>query len=620
MVAEGPEALPWPPDSENEQEGRRVRIPTIAVLTGPQPVDGDGLLRADLAAIGVTVIEADGPAAAARAVASASAAGRVALVDRRLVAHRHALRLALHDPRWSAAHAPGVLTVSGHARELLATRLRTLPDLTGHRVAGGSPAAKLTAPRPLVPDTLAEQLAEALPLHEVTLPEGLVALLVDAPLTARKTAYAAVAAVDDEAIRLRRAVKSDDGLFTTLFVSSYSRHLARWFARHGLSPNTITTLSLLVAVLGALAAATGTRAGYVGAAVALYLSFVLDCVDGQLARYTLNFSRIGSWLDATFDRVKEYAVYAGLAFGSARHGDDVWVFACLALALQTLRHHIDFAFHEAQRSAPIQYEAQRSAPIQYEAQRSAPTQQEAQRSASAQQEAQRSQAETAAEPSQPPAKSLGYWARKTVILPIGERWALIALLTALTTPRTTFTVLLVWGVLAAAYTTAGRIARSVRSTATRTAEAVDTLYSMSDILARLGAERRRLGGRLGWLIPPSCHALEYAIAIAIASQVHSAPPVAFAYLAALAYHHYDTVYRVRAGAVAPRWLTMAGCFGFEGRIVVLGAVGLVLGGGTHRPLTPTLAVLAVYLWALFLIESVRFWARPAAPALPGDAL
>ena len=127
-----------------------MRIPTIAVLTGPQPVDGDGLLRAELSALGATVVDADGPAAAARAVASASAAGRVALVDRRLIAHRHALRLAIEDPRWVAAHSVGVLTVSGQARELLATRLRTLPDLTAHRVEGASPAAKLTAPRPLV--------------------------------------------------------------------------------------------------------------------------------------------------------------------------------------------------------------------------------------------------------------------------------------------------------------------------------------------------------------------------------------------------------------------------------------------------------------------------------------
>ena len=138
------------------------------------------------------------------------------------------------------------------------------------------PISRLTAPRPLSPDVLAAQLAESLPIHEVTLPDGLIATLVDAPLTARKQAYEQVAVTDGEAIRLRRAVKSDDGLFTTLFVSSYSRYLARWCAGRGLSPNTVTTLSLLVAVIGAFTATTGTRVGYVGAAVALYLSFVLD--------------------------------------------------------------------------------------------------------------------------------------------------------------------------------------------------------------------------------------------------------------------------------------------------------------------------------------------------------
>src|SRR5258708_1434274 len=136
------------------------------------------MLRVDLAAIGATVIEADGPAATARGGGSAWAAGRVALVDRRLVAHRHALRLAIEDPRWPAAHTTGVLTVSGHARELLATRLRTLPDLTGHRVEGGSPAAPLTPPPPLSPDSLATQFAASLPIHEVILPDGLIATAV----------------------------------------------------------------------------------------------------------------------------------------------------------------------------------------------------------------------------------------------------------------------------------------------------------------------------------------------------------------------------------------------------------------------------------------------------------
>ncbi len=48
------------------------------------------------------------------------------------------------------------------------------------------------------------------------------------------------------------------------------------------------------------------------AAVLLYLGFVLDCVDGQLARYTRHFSAWGGWLDTMADRAKEYVVYAGL--------------------------------------------------------------------------------------------------------------------------------------------------------------------------------------------------------------------------------------------------------------------------------------------------------------------
>jgi hypothetical protein len=597
-----------------------VRIPTIAVLTGPQPVDGDGVLRTELSALGATVVDADGPAAAARAVASASAAGRVALVDRRLIAHRHALRLAIEDPRWTAAHSVGVLTVSGQARELLATRLRTLPDLTAHRVEGAGPAAKLTAPRPLVPDALATQLAQSLPIHEVTLPAGLVATLVDAPLAARKDAYDRVAHVDGEAIRLRKAVKGDDGLFATLFVSSYSRFLARWCADRGVSPNLVTTLSLLIAVVGAISAATGTRAGYVVAAVALYVSFVLDCTDGQLARYALNFSRVGSWLDATFDRAKEYAVYAGLAFGSAHNGDDVWLLAALAMSLLTVRNHVDYAFHDATRSESTLHEAKRSESTLHEAKRSESTLYEGKRGE------QGASAGANDGNTQPlpvtPDKTVAYWARKIIVLPIGERWALIALLTALTTPRTTFTVLLVWGLIAAAYTTAGRVQRSlVPQAAGRSSEAIDALYSMSDILARPLAEARRLGSKLGWLVPPVYHAFEYAIAIALAVEAHSAMPVAFLYLAAVMYHHYDVVYRIRAGVSVPRWLTVAGALGFEGRVVILVFASFIPTKPAHHGITYAFLALAIYLWALFLAESVHFWLRPNATALlPADAV
>ena len=82
--------------------------------------------------------------------------------------------------------------------------------------------------------------------------------------------------------------------------------------------------------------------------VLVYFAFVFDCVDGQLARYTRQFSKLGAWLDSIFDRSKEYVVFAGLAIGASRTGDPVWLLAGAALALQTTRHAIDFSYPVSQ--------------------------------------------------------------------------------------------------------------------------------------------------------------------------------------------------------------------------------------------------------------------------------
>jgi phosphatidylglycerophosphate synthase len=566
-----------------------VRSAVIAVLTGPQPVDGDGLLRSTLTGLGITVITADGPAATARAVASASAAGAVALVDPRLAAHPHALRLALLDPRWEAAHAPGMLTVAGAARELLAAELRAMPDLTAHRVDGTSPAARLTAPRPLLADEFAELLrVKGVVVHETALPDGLVARLVEEPLAARKAVYTEIAAVSDEAIRLRGAVKGDEGPFTTYCVSSWTPLLARWCARRGWSPNLVTTLSLLIALAGAGAAATGTRAGYVCAAFAVYLAFALDRTDGQLARYALHFSRLGSWLDADFDRIKEYAVYAGLALGAVRGGHDrgVWLLAAAAMVLQTLRHHIDFAYRESLRGQPSA-----GAPA----------------------------AGTAAADGVPARSSssafASSWLRKLSVLPIGERWALIALLTALTTPRIVFSVLLIWGLLAAVYTTTRQVRQSLRGNGIHSQQAVNALRAMCDLpLAIKAAASEPLIARLGWLAPPTIQLVAYVVVLGLIVDDALLGAASFALLAAVIYHHYDVVYRIRANASQPpHWFSVA-LGGNLGRSVLVVVLGTAI--TSDHTLSTLIWLLAAYLGVLAVGDSIRFWTRPGAPVLP----
>ncbi|MCC3774760.1 DUF5941 domain-containing protein [Streptomyces sp. UNOB3_S3] len=623
---------------------------STAILIGPPPAGSS--LEDDLRALGFDVRTATGAAGAAGELAAVPAAERVAVVDPRFTGHVHALRLALTDPRFPAGAVTGALTVQAEARGPLA---RALTETTGAspaaRADGTDAAARREPSRPAapgetgaesagrpsgggsLPDELAARLeAAGVPVHRPEL--GVLVAELPEGADARAKALAEVDAVDDEAVRLRAAVKSRDGFFTTFCVSPYSRYIARWCARRGLTPNQVTTASLLTALIAAGCAATGTRPGFVAAGVLLIASFVLDCTDGQLARYSLQYSTLGAWLDATFDRAKEYAYYAGLALGAARGGDDVWALALGAMVLQTCRHVVDFAFNEANHDATA------------------------------------NTSPTAALSGRLDSVGWTVWVRRMIILPIGERWALIALLTALTTPRVTFVVLLIGCAFAACYTTAGRVLRSLTRKAKRTDRAAGALADLADsgpvaeavgrVLGRrvpggsysapywallaaaalfvwplaagnLGTWRglppavvyallagvavaHALKGPLDWLVPPVFRATEYGIVLLLAARsgAPGALPAAFGLVAAVAYHHYDTVYRIRGGTGAPpHWLVRA-IGGHEGRVLAVTAAASLWHG---RGFTIALTVLAAAIALVVLSESIRFWVSSGAPAV-----
>ena len=461
--------------------------------------------------------------------------------------------------------------------------------------------------------------------------------------------------INEDRLALDSAVKSNDGFFTTFFVSPYSRFIARWAARRGLTPNQITTASLLLGVVTAAAFATGERWAMIAGAVLLQLSFTLDCVDGQLARYTRAFSKLGAWLDSIFDRTKEYAVFAGLAIGAARTGDGVWLLAGCALALQTVRHMIYVAYRDVQhradpRQPPIEQPSDRlgagNALDVEEGDHEAP------------------------EPGRPrPERGLGLvramarspalmWPRKMIAFPIGERFAVISLTAALFTPRTTFVVLLAWGGVAAAYTFTGRVLRSLASRHTEGAGALAiyrddgplarllgsdplsrvhsrgltppepalVLVGVVPLLALIGFGADSVSdpvagaaiawavlwggaasgvpphGRLRWAVLPVLRASEYAALLWLAALAgDDAFPAAFALLAALAFRHYDLVYRMRLrGTTPPRCVGALG-LGWDGRLI--GGYVLLVAGA----LTAGFFAAAAVFGAVFLAEAVSVW-------------
>jgi hypothetical protein len=272
----------------------------------------------------------------------------------------------------------------------------------------------------------------------------------------------AVDAIDEDRVRLDAAVKNNDGFFTTYAVSTYSRYIARWCAKRRWTPNGVTAISMGISVVAAAWFATGHRWGMLLGAVCLYFAFVFDCVDGQLARYSRQFSTLGAWLDATFDRAKEYTVFAGLAVGSTAaavgssvHGGDVWYLAIAALTLQTGRHMVDFAFGASTRRTPPE-------PI--------PVLPLAMPDDSVLDEPEPAKSRPRAGGLSHLAVGLSarsekvrvfHWFKKIIVLPIGERFALIALTAAIFNAQVTFIALLTWGSVAAAYTIGGRLLRSL---------------------------------------------------------------------------------------------------------------------------------------------------------------
>ena len=88
--------------------------------------------------------------------------------------------------------------------------------------------------------------------------------------------------------------------------------IARVFGRVGLTPNALTVIGLLIAVVGAYFAATQS---WLIAGLVVAFGAIFDLFDGALARATGKVSKFGAFLDSSLDRAGEGIAYIGIAYG-----------------------------------------------------------------------------------------------------------------------------------------------------------------------------------------------------------------------------------------------------------------------------------------------------------------
>ena len=366
-------------------------------------------------------------------------------------------------------------------------------------------------------------------------------------------------------LRLKMANRANDGFYSVFFLRKFSKLLTWLAVRVKATPNQVTLISFAIGLYSAFCFTKGSFSQTLLGAVLLQISIIVDCVDGELARYTRKFSKLGAWLDAVTDRVKEYMVFLGLAIGAEKSGEDLWIPALVMMLIQTFRHLSDYNFA---RSVKLRAESQFLAPVDYAADFDGivPTERE-------------------------PKGRLRYWLGKIIQFPIGERWLVISASAVIGGASFTFTVMPILAAISALVVYRGRIMRTLKMERVPSRGILISAQQDSLIL------KLNFIKRFDWLTPSLLRAIETLLLLWIFIINEEINVVTFMIIFTIVFHHYDNLYRSLQNEKKPVWLSRLGLF-IEGRLLLLGIAAF----GEWN-----LSYIAWYFALLFLLTSSLQW-------------
>ncbi len=118
-----------------------------------------------------------------------------------------------------------------------------------------------------------------------------------------------------------------------LYMRKLSPYATRFFLTTGLSPNQLTGLMIVAGVAAGFVVVLPGLGGALLAAVLVQLYLLLDCSDGELARWTGQTSLAGVYLDRVGHYVCEAALLVGLGFRASEGTPTGYAVLGLAAAL-----------------------------------------------------------------------------------------------------------------------------------------------------------------------------------------------------------------------------------------------------------------------------------------------
>jgi phosphatidylglycerophosphate synthase len=123
---------------------------------------------------------------------------------------------------------------------------------------------------------------------------------------------------------VRTTYKKRDAWWTVLLVDPLASRLVLLAVRFPfLTPNRLTILATLLGAGSVACFAMQSYPWLVAGALLFHLSFVVDCMDGKVARLLGNGSVFGTWLDFVFDRLRVAACAIALFGGQYLRTDNL---------------------------------------------------------------------------------------------------------------------------------------------------------------------------------------------------------------------------------------------------------------------------------------------------------
>jgi phosphatidylglycerophosphate synthase len=142
---------------------------------------------------------------------------------------------------------------------------------------------------------------------------------------------------------VHRTYKRKDAWWTVLLVDPVASRLVLPIANHTrLTPNHVTAMSFAFGLASAAAFTRGDHLWLAMGALLYHVSFILDCVDGKLARLKGTGTVFGMWLDFTFDRYRVWICAAALGYGQyQRTGEVYFIWLALLIAFMDMVRYLD---------------------------------------------------------------------------------------------------------------------------------------------------------------------------------------------------------------------------------------------------------------------------------------